>query len=65
MRKSRSRLEVQKAFPDEAACAAFLFKTRWPSGICPKCGNVRFVLLKSRAWTYQYAGAPDRYRSVY
>jgi hypothetical protein len=57
MRKPRSLLEVQRAFPDEAACADFLFKRRWPGGfVCPKCGGGRAVLLKSRAWTYQCAG---------
>src|SRR5271166_5713714 len=46
--------EIQKAFPDEATCAAFLFARRWPEGfVCPGCGDGRAVLLKSRAWTYQ------------
>jgi transposase-like protein len=54
MRKPRSLLEMQKAFPDEAACAAFLFEQRWPKGfVCPRCGDGRAILLKSRAWTYQ------------
>lgn len=57
MRKPRSLLEFQKAFPDEAACAKFLFERRWPEGfICPECGDGRAVLLKSRAWTYQCVG---------
>src|SRR6185312_1343812 len=32
----------EKAFPDEASCAAYLTKNRWPSGTvrCPRCGNV-------------------------
>jgi ISXO2-like transposase domain/Transposase zinc-ribbon domain len=54
MGKPRSLPEIQKAFPDEATCAAFLFARRWPHGfVCPGCGDGRAVLLKSRAWTYQ------------
>lgn len=32
----------EKSFPDEASCAAYLTKNRWPSGTvrCPRCGNV-------------------------
>jgi predicted RNA-binding Zn-ribbon protein involved in translation (DUF1610 family) len=57
MRKPRSLLAFQKAFPDEEACAVFLFERRWPEGfICPKCGDGRAVLLRSRAWTYQCVG---------
>ena len=57
MRKARSLLEIQKAFPDEATCAAFLFEQRWPGGfVCPRCGDGRAVLLKCRAWTYQCVG---------
>lgn len=54
MRKPHSLIAFQKSFPDEAACVDFLFKRRWPEGfICPACGSVRAVQLKSRAWTYQ------------
>lgn len=49
-----SILEFQKRFPDDWSCAKFLFERRWPQGfVCPKCGNGRAVLLKSRAWTYE------------
>ena len=54
MGKPRPLPEIQKAFPDEATCAAFLFARRWPRGfVCPGCGDGRAVLLKTRAWTYQ------------
>jgi transposase-like protein len=57
MRRPRSLLAFQKAFPDEAACAEFLFERRWPEGfVCPSCGDGRAFLLKSRAWTYQCLG---------
>jgi len=39
----------QKAFSDEASCAAFMFKRRWPDGfVCPACGKRRVAALKSR-----------------
>lgn len=57
MRKPRSLIAFQKAFPDETACVDFLFDRRWPEGFfCPACGDGRAVLLKSRAWTYQCVG---------
>lgn len=49
-----SLLEFQKRFPDDRSCAEFLFERRWPEGfVCPKCGNGRAALLRSRAWTYE------------
>src|SRR5260221_2504255 len=54
MARARSVTEFQKAFPDEASCAAFLFERRWPDGFgCPVCGNGRAAALKSRAYTYE------------
>ena len=30
--------EFQQLFPDEAACAAYLEKSRWSDGfVCPRC----------------------------
>ena len=52
MARARALTEFQKAFPDEASCAAFLFERRWPDGfVCPVCGNGRAAALKSRAYT--------------
>ena len=49
MARGRSLAEFQKAFADEADCAAFLLNRRWPEGfICPACGKRRAVALKSR-----------------
>ena len=46
---ARSLAQFQKAFSDEASCAAFMFKRRWPDGfVCPACGKGRFAALKSR-----------------
>jgi len=54
MARARSLAQFQEAFPDEAACAAFLFERRWPGGFaCPSCGSVRAAVLKSRAHTYE------------
>jgi transposase-like protein len=36
----RSVIEFQRLFPDEAACRAYLFASRWPDGFCcPACGG--------------------------
>jgi Transposase zinc-ribbon domain len=36
--EARTLTEFQVSFPDEATCAAFLFKQRWPEGfVCPVC----------------------------
>ena len=33
--------EFQRLFPDDAACAAYLGRTRWPDGfVCPHCGQI-------------------------
>jgi transposase-like protein len=54
MARARSLTQFQKAFSDEASCAAFLFERRWPDGfICPVCGKRRAALLKSRAHAYE------------
>jgi len=35
----RSVIEFQRRFPDEEACRAYLFASRWPDGFaCPGCG---------------------------
>ncbi len=57
MARARSLTEFQVEFPDEAACAAFLFRRRWPDGfVCPVCGKGRAAALKSRAYTYECLG---------
>jgi transposase-like protein len=57
MARGRSLTEFQTEFPDEASCAAFLFKRRWPDGfVCPGCGGVRAAALKSRAYTFECYG---------
>ncbi len=35
----RSLMDFQRAFPDEAACADYMERVRWPDGFtCPSCG---------------------------
>lgn len=47
----RSLLEFQRAFPDEAACADYMERVRWPDGFaCPSCGVV--------AEPYRFAARP-------
>ena len=54
MAAARSLAQFQKAFADEASCAAFMFKRRWPDGfVCPACGKGRFAALKSRPRLYE------------
>ena len=54
MAKGRSLSEFQEAFPDEACCAAFLVRRRWPNGfVCPACAGRRAAALKSWAYTYE------------
>jgi transcription elongation factor Elf1 len=48
MARGRSLAEFQKAFADEASCATFLLKRRWPDGFgCPGCGKRRANALKA------------------
>ena len=54
MAAARSLAQFQKSFSDEASCAAFMFKRRWPDGfVCPACGKGRFAALKSRPRLYE------------
>ena len=54
MAAARSLAQFQKAFADEASCAAFMFNRRWPDGfVCPACGKGRFAALKSRPRMYE------------
>lgn len=49
---ARTLTEFHVSFPDEASCAAFLFKQRWPVGfVCPACGGGRAASPRSRAHT--------------
>jgi hypothetical protein len=53
----RSLLEFQRQFPDEASCAAYLTKQRWPEGfVCPVCGGKRGWALETKSWTTECAG---------
>ena len=39
----------QKMFPDDDACANWLFEMRWPDGFeCPACGHNDCCALKTR-----------------
>jgi hypothetical protein len=53
----RSLIEFRHCFPDEAACAAYLFAARWPSGfVCPGCRKTKAWELQTKPWTYECAG---------
>ena len=48
-----SLLEFQKRYPDEEACANYLFDLRWPEGFrCPQCGHGHAWKLRQKPWTY-------------
>ena len=54
MTRGRSLSQFQKAFSDQADCAAFLFERRWLGGfVCPVCGKRRAAVLKSRPGLYE------------
>lgn len=47
----KSLPEFQRLFPDDAACAAYLEKAKWPKGFkCPRC--------KGRREPYRFEGRP-------
>lgn len=51
-----SRTDFSKRFPDDAACAAFLFQQRWPAGfVCPACGGAKAWALKSKSHAFECA----------
>jgi transposase-like protein len=57
MIRSRSLAEFQAEFANEAACAEFLIRYRWPAGfICPACQGCRAARLRSRAYTFECLG---------
>jgi len=43
-------------FPDESACARYLFEQRWPGGfVCPTCGGVKGWALSGKKHTWECA----------
>ena len=57
MASGQSLSRFQETFPDDACCAAFLLKRRWPDGfVCSGCAARRAAALKSRAYTYECSG---------
>ena len=51
-----SLVDFQRRFPDEAACTAWLFEARWPTGFrCPACDNDKAWPHGGKAFTYECA----------
>ena len=51
-----SRAQFEARFPDNAACADYLARRRWPDGfVCPCCGGTKGWLLKTKAFTWECA----------
>jgi hypothetical protein len=56
-------IDFQRCFPDEAACAAYLFAARWPGGfVCPGCAKTKAWGLQTKSWTYECAGCGSKPR---
>ena len=52
----RSLVDFQRRFPDEAACAAWLFETRRPAGLrCAACGHEKGWPHRGKRFTYECA----------
>jgi len=50
----RSLIAFQRQFPDEDACARYLYTVRWPDGFrCPGCGHDRSWQLRTKPWTFE------------
>jgi predicted RNA-binding Zn-ribbon protein involved in translation (DUF1610 family) len=48
--------EFERRFADEATCAEYLVKARWPNGfVCPGCGGGKSWRLETKSWTYECA----------
>jgi hypothetical protein len=60
---TRSLIEFQHRFPDEAACVKYLFAVRWPEGFaCPGCGKCKAWQLQTKLWTWECAGCGNKPR---
>lgn len=55
--------QFEAAFPDEAACVAYLVARRWPEGVCcPRCGSDKVTALKSGQHWQCYECTDTSYR---
>jgi ISXO2-like transposase domain/Transposase zinc-ribbon domain len=51
-----SRAQFEARFPDNAACADYLARRRWPDGfVCPGCDSTKGWALKTKAFTWECA----------
>jgi predicted RNA-binding Zn-ribbon protein involved in translation (DUF1610 family) len=51
-----SRAQFEARFPDDAACADYLARRRWPEGfVCPACGGAKGWALKGKRFTWECA----------
>jgi transposase-like protein len=51
-----SLIDFQHRFPDEAACAAWLFEARWPAGFrCPACAHEKGWPHGGKRFTFECA----------
>jgi hypothetical protein len=51
-----SRAQFEARLPDDAACADYMARRRWPDGfVCPCCGGAKSWTLKTKAFTWECA----------
>jgi len=51
-----SLIAFQRQFPDEGACAVWLYEKRWPDGfVCPRCHGRKAWALKTKTATFECA----------
>ena len=59
-----SRAAFAQRFPNDAACAKYLFEKRWPGGfVCPPCSGVNAWKLSGKRFTWE-CGSCGRQTSV-
>lgn len=47
----KTLMELERAFPDDACCRAYLASIRWPKGfVCPACGNAGGLAIRRNLW---------------
>jgi len=47
----RTMMDLERRFPDDAACSRYLFALRWPGGFaCPRCGAREAWPMQRRLW---------------
>ena len=67
IKKAMSFAQFLKRFPNEKACAEYLYNIKWPDGfVCPVCGHRHgYALNPSRTVSVCQVPSPDLYYCQY